>query len=85
VAILIPAIPEGTRVKVRRAAVPQDPAVTGRNGTVVAASEYRPQSIGVVLDGEQEIRYFMRAELEVTHELPPPPERESAKLRRALP
>lgn len=84
-AISIPAIPEGTRVKVRRAAVPQDPAVTGRNGTVVAASEYRPQSVGVVLDGEQETRYFLRSELEVTGELPPPPEREAARLRRALP
>lgn len=84
-AISIPLIPEGTRVKVKRGRVPQDPALTGRAGTVVIANEYRPQAIAIVLDGEQSIRYFMPEELEVTKELPLPPEREEAKLRRALP
>ena len=84
-AISIPLIPEGTRVKVKRARVPQDPALTGRAGTVVIANEYRPQAIAVALDGEQSIRFFLPEELEVTKELPLPPEREEAKLRRALP
>jgi wyosine [tRNA(Phe)-imidazoG37] synthetase (radical SAM superfamily) len=85
VAISIPLIPEGTRVKVKRGRVPQDPALTGRAGTVVIASEYRPQAIAIALDGEPMIRYFMPDELEVTRELPLPPEREAAKLRSALP
>lgn len=84
-AISIPLIPEGTRVKVKRGRIPQDPALTGRNGTVVIANEYRPQAIAVALDGDHTIRYFMPDELEVTKELPLPPEREEAKLRRALP
>jgi hypothetical protein len=84
-AISIPRIPEGTRVKVKRGQVPQDPALTGRNGTVLVATEYRPQAIGVLLDGEQQVRYFMLDELEATEELPLPPEREAAKRLRALP
>lgn len=83
--ISIPLIPEGTRVKVKRWRVPQDPAITGRSGTVVIASEYCPQSIAVLMDGQQTIRYFMPDELEVTAQLPLPPEREEAKQRRALP
>lgn len=84
-AISIPRIPEGTRVKVKRGRVPQDPSLTGRNGTVIVASEYRPQAIGVSLDGEQQVRYFMPDELEVTKELALPAEREAAKQLRALP
>ena len=83
--IPIPLIPEGTRVKVKRGRLPQDPSLTGRTGTVLAASEYRPQALGVILDGEQALRYFMPDELEVTEELSLPPEREEAKQRRALP
>jgi hypothetical protein len=52
---------------------------------VVAASEYRTQSLGVVLDGDREARFFMPAELEVVEQPALPPEREQAKLRRALP
>jgi hypothetical protein len=51
----------------------------------VSASEYRTESIGVALDGDTEIRYFLPAELEVVEELALPQEREQAKLRRALP
>lgn len=85
-AIKIAVIPEGTRVRIRRANVPQDPELTGRTGTVLSASEYRAESIGVALDGQAtEIRFFLPAELEVVETLPLPPEREEAKTRRALP
>ncbi|MGQ0562436.1 MAG: hypothetical protein ACT443_11240 [Gemmatimonadota bacterium] len=79
-------VPEGTRVRIRQIAeFPQDPAVLGRNGTVVMASEYHTQSVGVVLDGEVEPRYFAPGELEIRQEPALPPEREAAKQRRALP
>jgi hypothetical protein len=52
---------------------------------VVAASEYRSQALGVVLDGESATRYFTPGELEVVSHLPLPPERSSAKAKRALP
>jgi hypothetical protein len=64
---------------------PQDRAVLGRAGTVVLASEYQPQFIGVALDGGTEVRYFAPEELEITAEQALPPEREAAKQRRALP
>jgi hypothetical protein len=38
-----------------------------------------------VLDGESAVRYFTPGELEVVTLLPLPPERESAKAKRALP
>jgi hypothetical protein len=84
-AIPMAALPEGTRVKVRRAVAPQDPAVLGRAGVVVSASEYRDQALGVVLDGESALRYFTPGELEVVESVPLPPERETAKQLRALP
>ena len=84
-AIPIAPLPEGTRVKVKRGTVPQDPALIGRSGTVIAVSEYSPQSIGVVLDGESAARYFLRAELEVGAPESLPPERQAAKKRPALP
>lgn len=77
--------PQGTRVRVRRAQIPQDPRVTGRTGTVVSASEYRVEAVGVALDGDPEVHYFLPAELEITEERALPPEREQAKQRRALP
>ncbi|HSK21073.1 MAG TPA: hypothetical protein VK912_18090 [Longimicrobiales bacterium] len=83
--IPIAVLPEGTRVKVQRGPLPQDPAVAGRTGVVVAASEYRTQALGVVLDGESATRYFTPGELEVVTAVPLPPERESAKAKRALP
>lgn len=81
----IAVLPEGTRVRIRRGSLPQDPAVSGRTGVVVDASEYRNQALGVVLDGESVTRYFTPGELEVVEQLPLPPERETAKGRRALP
>jgi hypothetical protein len=83
--IPIAVLPEGTRVKVRRGSLPQDPSVSGRTGVVVAASEYRTEALGIVLDGESAVRYFTPGELEVVTLLPLPPERESAKAKRALP
>jgi hypothetical protein len=84
-AIPIAALPEGTRVKVRRSLAPLDPAVSGRTGVVVRASEYRDHALGVVLDGESALRYFTPGELEVVAAVPLPPERESARLLSALP
>jgi hypothetical protein len=84
-AIPMAILPEGTRVRVRRGALPQDPALLGRTGTVVAASEYRDNAVGVVLDGDAAERWFMPGELEVVTEVALAPERESAKRRPALP
>ena len=84
-AIPIAPLPEATRVKVIRGAVPQDPALIGRSGTVTATSEYSPQSVGVVLDGESAPRYFLRGELEKLELEELPPERQAAKKRPALP
>lgn len=77
--------PQGTRVRVRRAQVPQDPRTTGRTGTVVSASEYRVEAVGVALDDDAEVHYFMPSELEIIEARALPPERERAKQRRALP
>ena len=84
-AIPIVALPEGTRVKIIQGPYPQDPALTGRAGTVVFVTEYENQNLGVVLDGESAPRHFARSELQVTSEPALPPEREAAKQRRALP
>ncbi len=84
-AIPIPPLPEGTQVKIVPGPYPQDPTVTGRVGTVVSASEYQTQSVGVVLAGESAARFFARGELEVLTEPARLPEREAAKQRRALP
>lgn len=78
-------VPEGTRVRIRQANFPLDPALRGRTGVVVAASEYQVQSIGVALDDSTDVRYFSPNELEMTHMPALPPEREAAKQRRALP
>lgn len=83
--IRIAVLPEGTRVRIRRGALPQDPAVSGRSGVVVLATEYRDNAAGVVLDGESSLRYFTPGELEVVESVPLPAERESAKRLRALP
>ena len=81
----IAVLPEGTRVKVRRGSLPQDPALLGRSGVVVAASEYRNNALGVVLDGDAAVHYFTPGELEVIAQPALPAERERAKQRRALP
>ena len=84
-AIPIAPLVEGTRVRVVQGPFPQDRDLLGKRGTVVVASEYQTQSVGVVLDGESAPRYFARAELEVEQAPALPPEREVAKQRRALP
>jgi hypothetical protein len=84
-AIPIAPLPEGARVRVVQGPFPQDPALLGRHGTVTVATEYQTQSVGVVLDGESAPRFFSRAELDVAEAPKLPPEREVAKLRRALP
>jgi hypothetical protein len=84
-AIPIPLLPEGTRVRIQRSALPQDPALTGRTGVVVRASEYTPHMIAIALDGEAAIRQFGPGELEVVEQPALPPERQAAKRLRALP
>ena len=79
------AFPEGTRVRIRQGVFPQDPALIGKTGVVVAASEYQTQSIGVALDNSTEVRYFAPGELEATQAPALPPDREAAKQRRSLP
>jgi|OpeIllAssembly_1097287.scaffolds.fasta_scaffold1447162_2 hypothetical protein len=84
-AIRIAPLPEGARVKVVPGSYPQDPVVTGKAGTVVQSSEYRHNQVGVLIDGEAVVRWFMPGELVVTAAPPPPPERELAKERKPLP
>jgi hypothetical protein len=84
-AIRIAPLPEGTRVRVVRSAVPQDPSASGRAGTVMAASEYRHNQVGVQLDGDTGVRFFLPDELEVTQALPLPPERIAARELKSLP
>ncbi|MGH7475196.1 MAG: hypothetical protein ACRELD_02810 [Longimicrobiales bacterium] len=85
-AVPIPLIPLGARVRVRPATLPLDPAYIGRAGTVIGASEYRPSRCDVALDGTGEIVQFSAAELDVL-DAPVllPPERRAAGRRRALP
>ena len=83
--IRIAPLPEGARVQVVRGDLPQDPVVTGRDGTVVLTSEYRHNQVGVLIDGENTVRWFMPAELLVKSEPPPPPERALARERKPLP
>lgn len=78
-------LPQGTRVKIHAGTRPLDPALIGRTGVVVEATDYRPDRLGVVLDGESQPRMFGPGELEVTTTVPLPPEREVAKRLRALP
>ncbi len=78
-------IPEGTRVKIKRGIFPLDPALVGRTGVVVGASEYQVQNVAVALDDSTQVHHFNPVELEVTTQPALPPEREAAKQRRALP
>jgi hypothetical protein len=79
------AIPEGTRVKVKQGVFPLDPALIGRIGVVVAATEYQTENVGIALDNSMDVRYFSVDELEVISQPALPPDRESAKQRRSLP
>jgi hypothetical protein len=85
-AIRIAPLPEGTRVKVVQSDLPQDASMSGRSGVVVSTSEYRDTAIGVVLDGENQFRWFRPAELETTKDVPLiPAERYAAKQIKSLP
>jgi len=61
--IRTPLFPRGTRVRIRRGRFPLDPDLVGRTGTVVEVDERRPERLGVVLDGEEEVRGFAEEEL----------------------
>lgn len=78
-AIAIPVVPEGARVRVRRGRYPVQPDLLGRTGTVIRASEYAVHLCHVVLDGDQSIHAFSPHELEVEARPALPPERERAK------
>jgi hypothetical protein len=58
-------IQPGTRVRIRRGPFPADPGLVGRHGTVVHASPYQPHKVDVTLDGEDRIRAFAPAELDL--------------------
>jgi hypothetical protein len=84
--IRIAPLPEGTRVKIVQADLPLDPRVMGRIGAVVAATEYRSNAVGVLLDGDTQQRWFRPAELAITQNVPLlPPERVAAKQIKSLP
>lgn len=61
--IALPPFPQGTRVRVRRADLPLDPDLAGREGVVVHATPYEEERAGVLLDGETDARFFGAAEL----------------------
>lgn len=79
-------LPVGTRVRIQRSTIPSNPGLIGRPGTVVEHSMYFPNNVGVVLDGEPEIRTFAPAELEIL-EGPEaiPPDRDAARKRLSRP
>lgn len=77
--ISIAVFPRGSRVRVRRGSLPLDPAVVGRAGLVVEASEYAPHRYGVVLDGDPTLQFFAPAELEAAESPLIAADRERAK------
>lgn len=84
-AVRIPLIERGARVRVRQGSLPIDPALVGLTGTVVGSSEYRAMRVDVALDQTRETRQFSPAELEVLDPFYLPADREDANKRRALP
>ncbi|MBW3553266.1 MAG: hypothetical protein KY466_07145 [Gemmatimonadetes bacterium] len=79
-------IPVGSRVKVRRGRFPMDPRLIGRPGLVMENSQYEPQKVAVVLDGETEIRTFAPGELDVVEGVAAlPPDHGEARKRLARP
>lgn len=84
-AVPIPLIPPGARVKVRRGDLPMDPALIGRTGTVIVSTEYFPSRVDVSMDGTDEVREFSPLELEVLEPLELPKDRRSAMGRLARP
>lgn len=77
--------PPGTRIMVRRAGLPLDPALVGRTGVVVMSDEYRPNAYTVLLDGDKEARVLARNEVAATEAAMLSAPRQEAKRRRALP
>ncbi len=77
----------GTRVTIQRGSMAIDPALVGREGMVVDASQYHPHRYGVVLDGESEMRTFAADELRPGSENPrlEGDDRAAAKKRLARP
>ncbi|HSH45609.1 MAG TPA: hypothetical protein VK966_07120 [Longimicrobiales bacterium] len=75
-------LPVGARVRVRRGRFPIDPQLPGRVGTVVINSQYRAKEVGVVLDGESEMRMFSPGELEAVEGMPPLPSDQAAARKR---
>lgn len=76
----------GARVRVRRGRFPLDPRLPGRTGTVVINSPYRAKEVGVVLDGEADMRTFSPGELEVVEgQQALPPDHASARKRLSRP
>lgn len=79
-------LPVGARVRVRRGRFPIDPRLPGRTGTVVINSPYRAKEVGVVLDGESDVRVFSPGELEVVEgEAALPPDHAAARKRLSRP
>lgn len=79
-------IQRGTRVRIRRGTLPSDPALLGREGLVVANSQYDPRKVEVVLDGDPQIRSFVPAELDLlTGPDALPPDIEAARKRLSRP
>lgn len=79
-------IQPGSRVEVARGRYPADPAQVGRQGTVVANSQYFPNKVEVQLDGEPQIRTFAPDELFVADSPATlPPDQAAARKRLARP
>ncbi len=64
--VKVPLYPQGTRIRVRRGDYPLDPAMVGREGTVILLHRTRKRRYGIQLDGEDRIRAFDESELEAT-------------------
>lgn len=63
-AVAIPLVPPGARVKVKRGTLPIEASLIGRTGTVVGTTEYDPTHVDVAMDVTGEIRDFSPRELE---------------------
>ena len=64
--VKVPLYPQGTRIRVRRGDYPLDPALVGREGTVILLHRTKKRRYGIQLDGEERIRAFDESELEPT-------------------
>lgn len=58
--------PQGTRVRIRRASFPMNPALEGRTGLVLRHDpRSRPPKVYVQLDGEEGVHALVDEELEL--------------------